>query len=219
MPSTEPAAAERAAVERPVLFSGPMVRAILEGRKTQTRRVMEPQPRSGQTWGVVEESERYAGEWFQWYDGGEKTASFSCPYGVIGDRLWVREAFTVQPQSAISSRDLVFYRADVGNTYLDGKWKPSIFMPRWASRILLEIVEVRVQRVHEISDADARAEGALPMNISGTLNGEPMTGVVIDPRKAYQLLWDSINEKRGYGWRGNPWVWAITFKRVAPEQK
>ena len=216
MPSTEPTAAERAAVERPILFSAPMVRAILEDRKAQTRRVMKPQPRSGQTWGDVEESEQYIDEWFQWFDGGSKTASFSCPYGAPGDRLWVRE--TLRP----SQSQVVTYAEDGCPAWRHGEsvtwpWpktplvRTAIFMPRWASRILLEIVEVRAQRLREISEADATEEG-----IGAWFEDHPhpeWDGDRDEYRKGFQELWDAINRK-SHPWSSNPWVWAVSFKRI-----
>jgi hypothetical protein len=195
--------------ERPILFSGPMVPAILDGRKTQTRRVIKPQPPVG-TRGVYRP---FGGELNNWQGArGDLIAWYGqCPHGQEGDRLWVRETFTVQPQSAISSRDLVFYRADVGNTYLDGKWKPSIFMPRWANRILLDVAEVRAQRLQEISEADAAEEG-----VGAWFEDHPHPEWDGDPneyRKGFQELWDAINGNN-HPWSKNPWVWAVTFKKI-----
>lgn len=183
--------------ERPILFSAPMVRALLSGTKTQTRRVAK----------VARELSRAA----------DRPVS-TCPYGRKGDRLWVREAFalslrdptTEDPQpSDPSDWDPVIYRADDTTwNWTDGEnkpiappWKPSSHMFRWMSRITLEITNVRVQRLQDISEGDAKAEG-VPADASVTA------------RENYACLWDSIN---GPGsWDANPWVWAISFKRSAP---
>ena len=205
MPSTEPTAAERAAVERPILFSAPMVRAILEDRKAQTRRVMKPQPPVG-TRSVYRP---FGGELNNWQGArGDLIAWYGrCPYGQEGDRLWVRE--TLRP----SQSQVVTYAEDGCPAWRHGEsvtwpWpktplvRTAIFMPRWASRILLGVVEVRAQRLHDIQESDALAEG---VEVKVRENGALVP---------FRELWDSINEKRGFGWRGNPWVWGITFKRL-----
>ena len=151
--------------ERPILFSAPMVRAILEGRKTQTRRVVKPQPHHG----PVGEMVCLGGaDWAM--DDGDLSGQFRCPYGVPGDRLWVREAWAPNEGSAGG----YIYRADVGEgssgfyqadlkigewTHIAPRWRSSIHMPRWASRITLRITDVRVERLQDISEADAIAEG------------------------------------------------------------
>lgn len=173
--------------ERPILFSAPMVRALLDGRKTQTRRVVKPQPTA-----TREEAIRTYGK------GGTfiLEAGFfgvRCPYGQLGDRLWVRETWGACAGSPV-------YRADDNATCPDGgRWKPSIHMPRWASRITLEVTGVRVERLQDISEEDAIAEGVPEQR------GDPW---------AFQCLWDSINGARERcSWAANPWVWAITFSR------
>jgi hypothetical protein len=187
--------------ERPIIFSGDMVRVILDGRKTQTRRVIKPQPK------IIHalypdasiETERI-------FRRGDQR--IHCPYGIPGDRLWVRETFchaTLTGYDARKDGGDYWYRAtDEG--LCDGPWKPSIFMPRWASRILLEITEVRVERVQDISEKDAGAEGAwrTPAGCSH---------YSIEPPE-FETLWDSINAKRGYSWESNPWVWVISFRRI-----
>lgn len=194
----------RVVKERPILFSGPMVRAILDGRKTQTRRIVKPQP----------EAVSFAWRWsnkttrVQW---GEKLSGNAlaryCPYGVAGDRLWVREAWKVAsnyddfkpseiPESVIND-GIVRYLAD-GDTDLDGRYRHARFMPRWASRITLEITKVRVERLQEISEEDSSAEGiAYPTDTA---------------KAAYRQVWDSINGKGA--WDKNPWVWVISFRRL-----
>ena len=203
--------------ERPILFSGEMVRAILEGRKTQTRRVVKPTQSTPKVAPLRMEPWIIDGEWQEddngapcWsgfhpdYPGEAKW--FSCPYGQPGDRLWVRETWA---QHFGELR----YRADEApDGYYHGAkgWKSSIFMPRAISRITLEITDVRVERVQEISEPDAEAEGITPefparaQDISGS------------DQRAFANLWDSINAKRGYGWDANPWVWVVSFRRVQP---
>lgn len=208
--------------ERPILFSGPMVRAILEGRKTQTRRVMKPQP----SW--VADGVMY------WKGTAGMIHSHRCPCGVPGDRLWVRESFQpllreeIGATPASSEYDYktgqgyeVSYPATDGvQEYYDlstdeafcSRVTPSIYMPRWASRITLEITDVRVQRIQDISEEDCEAEGVslVPTDCQGEC-GQTPCGIT---RSRFIGLWDSINAKRGYGWDKNPWVWVLTFRRV-----
>lgn len=183
-------------IERPILFSGPMVQAILDGRKTQTRRVIRPQPTPG----------------VDWFEQGIR-----CPYGKIGDWLYVKETFAVSgAHDHCSAKGLhihnVCYRAGGGfgfeNGSERGKWRPSRFMPRWASRITLEITEVRVQRVQDIGETDCVQEGVEYSICEGT---------TMPARVAFRILWETINGKREgikFSWANNPWIWAITFKRV-----
>ena len=163
--------------DRPIIFSGPMVRAILEGHKTQTRRVCKLQ-----AFAYVPQYGLYP----------------PSPYGVPGDRLWVRETF-------MATLGGIVFAADGGDHYGAGgklKWKPSLFMPRWASRLTLEIVNVCVERLQEISEDDAFAEG---VNTGDWLG---------DPVGEYAKLWDSINAKRA-PWASNPWVWVVEFRKAA----
>jgi hypothetical protein len=204
--------------ERPILFSGPMIRALLDGTKTQTRRVVKPQPDKDE-W-----SEPY------WFVGGFRLRAgnpnpLNCPYGVPGDRLWVRETWGPCAGG-------VCYRASEHITACPdgGRWRPSIFMPRWVSRITLTITDVRVERLQNISAEDAMAEGLVPWSKDGKLtkygvadpDGMPGSDYAgtwpwhewrISPADAYQKLWDDINAARGFGWDANPWVWAISFTR------
>jgi len=209
--------------ERGILFSAPMVRALLDGGKTQTRRPMSKQPGEDtdvrvehfhQT--VVDKhgDEQPGPEIFgAWWDMGE--TGLKCPYGAPGDRLWVREAWRTAvglmdsepPRNLRPENSLIRYEADGANrhgaTFSQGKLRPSLFMPRWASRITLEITDVRVERLGEISEADAVAEG---------YPGYGVGGVNWSARHWYELLWLDIN---GAGsWDANPYVWAITFKRI-----
>lgn len=235
--------------ERPILFSGPMVRAILDGRKTQTRRVINPQPLletdalrdvpgENRWWAAWIDSEEEFGVTYKPL-GSDQQHEWACPYGVPGDRLWVRETWALI--GALLIDPCLNYRADNSqrpinhhkthadmwypagsNQWIDGEtlmkvpdkdgWRPSIFMPRWASRITLEITDVRVQRVQEISEEDARAEGC------GAVDYASGRECILDPalgsyRLHFHSLWDSINGKK-YPWALNPWVWALTFRRV-----
>lgn len=180
--------------ERPILFSGPMVRAILDGRKTQTRRIVKDESKAKRD-----------------IDG----IYWGCPYGLIGDRLWVRETWfdNLCPRTPADGLNEVYYRADgeaheqFPGDYMDMRWTPSIHMPRWASRITLEVTGVRVERLNEIDADDVFAEGALTTDYE-------WWHVDLMVRQQFQILWESIN---GPGsWAANPWVWVIEFKRVKP---
>ncbi|MDQ9124994.1 hypothetical protein RDT67_00980 [Serratia fonticola] len=201
--------------ERPVLFNGDMVRAILDGRKTQTRRMVKPQ-RSGPAWTVKPTQEpRYARHSHDWWlptGTAPYSALPSCPYGAAGDRLWVRETFRLFDKYQecgcsdfpcnCPSHNSPIYRAS--NNDCEDKWTPSIHMPRSASRILLEITNVRVERLGDISDIDASSEGC---SLADMKSGDRLADV-------FKRLWSSI-----YGaesWQANPWVWVIEFRRVKP---
>lgn len=230
--------------ERPILFNAPMVRSVLSGVKRLTRRVMKPQPpiescsifsgryhptiidRHGdeqpgrETYGAYTED----GEW-----------AVRCPYGQPGDQLWVRETFGDHHRQMLRVYDTM-YRADADQYGLIGldeiddcllyvediRWKPSIHMPRTASRITLEITGVRVERVQEISEADAVAEGVERVVVGDgwrrydSSSAIELAGLVPceTARASYRSLWEQIN---GPGsWEANPWVWVIKFKRVTP---
>ena len=192
--------------ERPIIFSGPMVRAILDGRKTQTRRVVRGTPSAATKAEFLEgvQGTKWIPARAGFFIAGPKSmGTIPCPYGDRGDRLWVRETWGYA-QNEDGEEDPE--AADLREGY-DGpprKWRPSIFMPRWASRLTLEITDVRVQRVQEISEADAVAEGCAPFRGMGDSG----------PIWNYLALWDSLNAKRGFPWRSNPWVFAITFRRI-----
>jgi len=220
--------------ERPILFSAPMVRAILSGQKTQTRRALKYQPIRCTELPVIlfpqsrDESITQTG--FIWPNAKEQILS-RCPYGQPGDRLWVRETWQGplideeleeefrQSPDYFKKPAFCAYRAtdtlDAINA--DGEelgWRPSIHMPRWASRILLEITGVRVERLQDISEADAIAEG-----ISADLDGRYHCGFdeageikCKSPVTAYAWLWNGINGADS--WAANPWVWVVEFKRV-----
>jgi hypothetical protein len=177
--------------ERPILFSAPMVRAILEGRKTQTRRLVKESVVTGAIiHGLMS------------VRPGFDLAK--CPYGQPGDQLWVKEA--IKCVDGGSDYAHVVFSADEGTTKADvWPWKrttlPGMFMPRGLSRITLEVVSVRVERLNEISPYDACCEGLAPNE------GDPL-----DPVGDFSKLWDSINAKRA-PWASNPWVWRVEFKR------
>ena len=186
--------------ERPILFSSEMVRAILDGRKTQTRRVIKPQPPEGY------DLYRFIGKWGEFENHIEPLGKYSipCPYGVIGDQLWVKEKYALVPNG-------VGY--DPGYVIRDPEWhwKSSLFMPRWASRITLEITGIRVERVQDITYLDCIAEG---MNSNMPLNDRGEGSIEKD---AYAHLWDKINKSRGYSWDSNPFVWCLSFRRIDDE--
>mgnify|MGYP001809841647 CR=1 FL=1 len=197
--------------EIPILFSAPMVRALLAGTKTQTRRAWREQPPAGVRVAYV--------------PGHTRT-----PYGQRGDRLWVREAWRTTGDDGrcddMPPRDLqphsVWYEAD-GDAHwrtLVGKLRPSMFMPRWASRITLEVTEVRVERLQVISEADAIAEGIeqftdfLPSGHWRRYDKATFNSYVSSPVDSYASLWESINGPES--WAANPWVWAVSFRRITP---
>jgi hypothetical protein len=206
--------------ERPILFSAPMVRAILEGRKTVTRRAVKG---SGLNFLADFTPEYFA-----------LPENHFCPYGKPGDRLWVRETWYCDHFEVMRGPYLKPDDLDIGEALDDGtlvyaadgltpyeqeqpSWKPSIHMPRWACRILLEITDVRVERLQEISEGQARAEGIRPMRDgSDTWVSREGPAKLVTPwptaKEAFSDLWDSINGP--HAWEANPWVWAITFRRV-----
>lgn len=192
--------------ERPILFSAPMVQAILAGKKTQTRRVVKPQPHmvnfgdhDSLGWEAPTCINGYLGVGV---DRVMETPEFlKGPYGFAGDRLWVRE--TWHPSNHVPLGEKADYLADTPDARGEGffKWRPSIFMPRWASRITLEITGVRVDRLQSISHDDCLAEG-IPVQPPG-----------VRAKDKYERLWDSINGKK-HPWESNPWVWVISFRRM-----
>ncbi|MEL2089765.1 hypothetical protein [Klebsiella pneumoniae] len=213
--------------ERGMIFNSEMVRAILDGRKTQTRR-----PIKWKQTRFTEIGERDDGSKWPWSEDAEHACDFwhPCPFGAVGDRIWIRESFFPAPLEMqytpprktmwnIAYRDGVQMEKLAPAEYNPliynyERWTPSIHMPRWASRILLEITDVRVERLNAISEEDARAEGIID---GGCLNcGEPEPCGCANPEPdatdAFAYLWQSI-----YGqdnWNANPWVWVIEFKRV-----
>lgn len=191
---------------RPILFSAPMVRALLDGSKTQTRRIVKPQPTHFNPVGVPRRA----------VPTGGPSDVIRCPYGQPGDRLWVREAYrTVAEADALPPRELtpahrIWYEADTPHQPGAGKLRPGMFMPRWASRITLEITGVRVERLQDISEIDALAEGVRRYSMLEQIQA----GQDRWARHAYRSLWEQIN---GPGsWDANPFVWVVEFKRATP---
>lgn len=212
--------------ERPILFSGPMVRAILAGTKTQTRRIIKHRHAfiTEHTKTTAREASDHDNMPLILRPEDESAAKAyltkHSPYGVPGDRLWVRETWLYVGPGSGSEIDgpieqargenqkpaNCWYRAtpisnlDVG-TY---RWTPSIHMPRWASRLTLEVTEVRVQRLAEISEEDAWAEG---------IGGQDCGPLTVDGRVLFASAWDALNGRKAR-WESNPWVWAISFRRL-----
>ena len=204
--------------ERPILFNAPMVRAILDGRKTVTRRAVKPQPA-----GEIRRGEPDFNHWIDtkyWERQNQKenrgigTRGFACPYGQPGgDRLYVREtwaaphAYDHLPPRLIPQDARIHYAATEDRGGL--LWRPSIHMPRWASRITLEVTGVRVEPLNAISNDDAKAEGAEFWRNDGTLTELPPCS---EHRYAFEDLWTSINGADS--WNANPWVWVVSFRRL-----
>lgn len=225
--------------ERPILFSGPMVRAIRAGRKTQTRRVINRL----RGWGPITEfgpSDTRGYDWrFRdarrlWNEITDDRLRQSSPYGQPGDRLWVKETFYVDDIDWIGQRlprdgsaidhAALYYRADgecceqmpecscgeVGKP----TWRPSIHMPRWASRITLDVVTVRVERLQEISEADVLAEGFDDDGADETEQRTAYSYQMSVPRYRLARTWDRLNAKRGFGWDANPWLWVVEWPKL-----
>ncbi len=247
--------------ERPILFSAPMVRALLDGRKTQARQVVTPG--KGQRWltaetlGKVERFEHQRDGWWSMavgparrivhcghdIDGGH-IGSIRCPYGAPGDRLWVRETWCTEELQADEAEDLpagtdgVRFQADgvfasiensreASERWVDahrrgGRWRSPLFMPRWASRITLELTAVRVERLQDITEADAIAEGLESYDCDGVTYWGELNRGHCDPRYAFERLWNDLHPHREDRWlragtetTRSPWVWVLEFRRAA----
>lgn len=213
------------AKERPILFNGPMTHALLAGQKTVTRRLVETPPRTPHT-ELAKQS-------------GAQTAAVhtaDCPYGQPGDRLWVRESWIPCPDAgheswsnhtcsysawvrtgkkicdvpaALRKPRHCIYRVDVADVSYGSKWRPSIHMPRWACRILLEITDVRIERLQDITPEQAIAEGVL--SCRDDLDPD---GIGYSEEELFSILWVSLNTHEN--WNANPWVWVVEFKQVKP---
>lgn len=217
------AAGRPGAKERPILFSGPMVRAILEGRKTQTRRVLKAH---GLSLNPLSHDYATRGEMTSsgaavFYGDRGWSRDVTCPYGQAGDRLWVRETWCPRGNGRLEIERLQrpFFAADPNSGKPKGwRWRPSIHMPRWASRIALEVTEIRVQRLQEISEEDAKSEGIERSNDERWpwRNYDPLDGApFVRPTTSFMSLWNSINGAQpGCLWMDNPWVWAISFRSL-----
>lgn len=235
--------------DRPIIFDAESIRSILEGHKTQARRVIKPQPlgydpllNAGGVWEFCDDRDPNPLHFYR------------CPYGVAGDRLWVRETWRVRNVSE-NGRVAIDYKAtpeiihtpwcypsyeifkrleqqtweDAESKGIHGwdagespaRWRSPIYMPRWASRIVFVIVSIRVERLRNISEADAVSEGietshAFDGSIKYVSYSEPgISYLESDPRTAFLFRWDTINAKRGFCWENNPWVWVVEFSKVA----
>lgn len=197
---------------KPILFSTPMVQALLDGRKTQTRRIVKPQPPEG----MIIDDCCYSDSSYAFWKTDAKGSRDYCTcdgvknvYGFFGEYLWVRETWCFIPDSFDGIGDCHYYKASQDESSLEYckkygiKWKPSIHMPRWASRLTLKIKDVRVEQLQEITGNDAAAEGVL-------LDGD-QDPVDVSLIYAFRGLWDSINGKK-HPWESNPWVWVIEFE-------
>lgn len=187
--------------ERPIIFSTPMVRAILEGRKTMTRRIIKPQPKNGMLFNKIENNYAlfFDDHLFEPEINESEDQIVKCPYGKLGDVLWVREAWCVD------SDDIgYYYKSSMPESVNDWSisWKSPLFLPKAAARIWLEITWVSVERLDDINLQDIEAEG-LPIN---------WRDVCSSPYEWLETLWKKIIGKES--WDANPWVWVITFKRI-----
>jgi hypothetical protein len=207
---------EKVKNEHPILFSGPMVRAIREGRKTQTRRILKKALFPGGEWAGAVYPAREQG-WIAWSPGKDAGLAeftkkaykegFPCPYGEPGDRLWVRETW-------VKNFGQLLYRADChpdSFEYGAKGWKPSIFMPRVLSRITLDVVDVRAERLQDISDADILAEGITVDRVAEWTNTPWSSMPTL--QDAFRVLWNTINPK--HPWESNPYVWVVSFREVS----
>jgi len=228
-------------VERPIILNADMVRAVLNGSKTQTRRIIQSPAKNMQvTVQKVIDYREPGDKWYgehvfsmrnqsgTWCDYTKEQFLAKCPFGAVGDRLWVRETFaTLEPGSYEPVKpcdgyaQVVRYAASdrLANSDRDVRgfnWRPSIHMPRWASRITLEITNVGVQRIQSISQNDAAREGLVKLPASGRYcineGDQYFGGASHDARGVFSWLWSSIYGEES--WQANPWVWVIEFKRV-----
>ncbi|AWL27179.1 hypothetical protein DJ533_00405 (plasmid) [Acinetobacter defluvii] len=196
--------------ERPILFNTQMVKAILEGRKTQTRRIINPQPTFKENTGFHWKGYMY-GIGSDYAETMHNFTNRNCPFGRVGDQLWVRETFAIVPETAYRHSEVnklnhpndqelsIIYKQGFHLSKSGFSWKPSIHMPRWASRILLEITNVRVERLTDISVKDALSEGIEHKSMNC-------------PRHEFFQLWNSVYGDMAH--EQNNWVWVVEFKQV-----
>ncbi|HBR5527454.1 TPA: morphogenetic protein [Klebsiella pneumoniae] len=218
--------------ERGMIFNGEMTRAILDGRKTQTRRIMKVQPSEDFTPMNMALETDYKARWYtpgvvdkdgylqpaskKVFGVSNENEGYSCPFGAVGDRIWVRETWA-RYNIDQNSHDIAYRATTPADWPEEGRWRPSIHMPRWASRILLEITNVRVERLNAISEEDAEAEG---IDMEALYDSQDCYDCIADHNMtgrptvtgAFKYLWESIYGEEG--WKSNPWVWVIEFKRI-----
>lgn len=230
---------------RPTIFSSESVNGILQNRKTKTRRVILPQPYDWCKHVLPAPVEGYGteGDWIQSTGANDHYKLLGlgakCPYGVVGDRLWVRETFCIE---RVDEFQMIVWKADKCAHYLERRhlgvefaeqkrnilstemsgepfylssdfqpkdgWKSPRFMPRWASRITLEIMDIRAERLQDITNADIKAEGITAHHPVRLKDQVPTS------RSAFARHWDNLNKKRGYGWDKDPWVWVVSFVKI-----
>lgn len=209
--------------EKPILFSTEMIQAIRDGRKTQTRRIVKPKYAARAQYA----SEKFGTTWTADHDN----CLIPAQYGLVGDLLWCRETWaTLKVFDDLAPRDIPHGGARWPATYMKawrgaakhsedrGKWRPSIFMPRWASETSLLVTRVRIERLQEITEDDAKAEGVEPYE-------RPQNNAISTPwsvashRTTFVQLWDQINADRGYAWQSNPMVWVIDFKVIVERER
>jgi len=208
--------------ETGIIMSGNHPRLILDGIKTQTRRVIKPQPHEEEalevgiyTPALIDKDGQLYPADYQLFGAytldGEIT--WKCPYGQVGDRLWVRETHFI---GGIKPDEWAWYKAGFDGDADAVVWRPSIHMPRWASRITLEITDIRVERVQNITEEDALVEGITKDDamVAHSEHDERVGMYDICYADAFQRLWDSLNAKRGYSWEVNPFVWVLSFRRL-----
>lgn len=227
--------------ERPMLFNGEMVRAMLKRLKTQDRRVIKPQPvfeKSGWSFEYRKGCYRFLEYTHPIQQRAEHNIDEFCPYGKVGDRFWVRESFRVnrwytggigglEPVETqykidgfLSDRNCIpSSHWDKPTSKVSTKYHSARFMPKWAARIWREITGIRVERVRDISEADSKHEGCEKEDVccrdlAGLVYGGNQWGTIALYKAGFKTLWDSINAKRGDGWHKNRFVWVLTFKEI-----
>lgn len=190
--------------ERPIIMGAESVTAIIKDYKTHTRRVIKPQPPVGGSiyWDVIRDG--HAISWKYLDENGETLGPLRCPYGQVGDRLWVKEKIRCVGHDSVGEfvwlyEDGTTKGQQVVHEYQDSRWRSPLFMPRALSRLTLEIVSINAERLQDITNEGAAAEGIV---------------FGCDSRDHFADYWDTINAARGYPWASNPWVWDIGFKKV-----